>query len=136
MIDKILKNIKDAKEEDIGSLYKQLLDAQEQINDHEDSNEKLPDSIKNKPYTHAYFRFLKDKLGQLNINDIEKATLYVNSIVDEYRNIVDFEKNITNKNDTINSISDYLYDELNLKIDYNSCIEIAEKLWDIIVANK
>lgn len=138
LIDKILKNIKDAKEEDITSLYKQLLDAQEQINDHEDSNEKLPDSIKNKPYTHAYFRLLKDKLGQLNIDDIEKATLFVNSIVDKYRNIVDFEKNITYKNNTINSISDYLYDELNLKIDYNynSCVEIAEKLWDIIVANK
>ena len=131
----LLEELKNAKAEDIASLFAEIKKVQHQVEDYEDSD--IPEQIKSNRVIHPFYRNIKADLSELPITD-DNLVVIAEHIVEIIRRnkIVDFEYNITVRRNVLIEIEDYLLDETNLGFSPLTAERIAVIAWNIAVENK
>lgn len=131
----LLEELKNAKAEDIASLFAEIKNVQHQVEDYEDSD--IPEQIKSNRVIHPFYRNIKADLSELSITD-DLLVVIAEHIVEIIRKnkIVDFEYNITVRRNVLIEIEDYLLDETNLGFSPSNAEHIALIAWNIAVENK
>jgi len=131
----LLEELKNAKAEDIASLFAEIKKVQHQVEDYEDSD--IPEQIKSNRVIHPFYRNIKADLSELPITD-DNLVVIAEHIVEIIRRnkIVDFEYNLTVRRNVLIEIEDYLLDETNLGFSPLTAERIAVIAWNIAVENK
>lgn len=131
----LLEELKNAKAEDIASLFAEIKKVQHQVEDYEDSD--IPEQIKSNRVIHPFYRNIKADLSELPMTD-DALVVIAEHIVEIIRGnkIVDFEYNITVRRNVLIEIEDYLLDETNLGFSPLTAKRIAVIAWNIAVENK
>lgn len=131
----LLEELKNAKAEDIASLFAEIKKVQHQVEDYEDSD--IPEQIKNNRVIHPFYRNIKADLSELPMTDDDLVVIAEHIVEIIRRNkIVDFEYNITVRRNVLIEIEDYLLDETNLGFSPVTAERIAVIAWNIAVENK
>ena len=132
LIDKLLKDLKNAKKEDLEALLNQAKDYQKNVTDYVDSD--IPEKIRAVKIYHPFYR---------NIKDFFKSTgdgygEIVEHIVDiiKSKKVVDFQNNTSVKRDILFAIEDYLFDEVEEDLSASVVEQIAQTAWNLAVQNK
>lgn len=131
----LLEELKNAKAEDIASLFAEIKKVQHQVEEYEDSD--IPEQIKSNRVIHPFYRNIKADLSELPITD-DNLVVIAEHIVEIIRKnkIVDFEYNITVRRNVLIEIEDYLLDETNLGFSPLTAERVAVIAWNIAVENK
>ena len=132
LIDKLLKDLKNAKKEDLEALLNHAKDYQKSVTDYVDSD--IPEKIRAVKIYHPFYR---------NIKDFFKSTgdgygEIVEHIVDiiKSKKVVDFQNNTSVKRDILFAIEDYLFDEVEEDLSASVVEQIAQTAWNLAVQNK
>jgi type I restriction enzyme R subunit len=135
-IEKLLRDIRDAKKEDIASLLDMMKETQRQVDNYEDKD--IPAVIRVQKSYHPFYRNLKEFIPA----DDEKTALISKDLVDiiNHEKCVDWERNITIRRIVMNNIDDYLYDivkeEMGIDLSQDQIGAITTEAWNIAINNR
>ena len=131
----LLEELKTAKKEDISSLFREIKEIQQKVENYEDND--IPAQIRGDKLMHPFYRNLLPILSSLNVDTSVFCEIiqHLVSIVQAHK-IVDFETNPQVKRNALISMEDYLFDEVDIKIPPKLIEELGNKAWEIAVENK
>lgn len=135
-IDKLLADLRAAKQEDVANLFNQMREIQHLVDVYDSSD--IPEGIRDNKIYHPFYRNLRADLGS---NDDQVAQI-VGDVVEIIRKnlCVDWDRNITVQRTIMDQIDDYLYDHvrdvLGLSINAEQIRAITQTAWDLAVENK
>ena len=134
-ISALLEELKTAKKEDISSLFREIKEIQQKVENYEDND--IPAQIRGNKLMHPFYRNLLPILNSLNM-DASVFCEIVQKLVSiiQTHKIVDFETNAQVKRNTLISMEDYLFDEVDIKIPPKMIEELGNRAWEIAVENK
>jgi len=131
----LLDELKAAKADDVASLFNQIKQIQNQVDNYEDSD--IPTSLRDYKVTHPFFRNIWNMLSKpgLNQEDFAEIVKHIVKIIKDHK-IVDFETNIDVRRRVIIEIEDFLLDDIDVTISPTQAETIAQKCWMLSVENK
>lgn len=132
LIDKLLRDLKDAKKEDLAALLGQAKDYQKSVTDYVDND--IPAEIRGIKIYHPFYRNIK---GFFRTGGAEYAQI-VKHIVEIIRSkkVVDFQNNTNIKREIFIAIEDYLFDEVSEDLSVSNVEQIVQTAWNVAVQNK
>lgn len=132
LIEKLLSDLKTAKQEDLKALLNQAKAYQQAVEDYTDSD--IPETFRATKTFHPFYRNIKPFL---NVPD-ETYNAIISKIVHiiQSRKIVDFQNDLSVRRNVINDIEDYLFDEVEEKLNADTVEQIAQTAWNLAVQNK
>ena len=132
LIEKLLSDLKTAKQEDLKALLNQAKAYQQAVEDYTDSD--IPEMFRTTKAIHPFYRNIKPFL---NVPD-ETYNAIISKIVHiiQSRKIVDFQNDLSVRRSVINDIEDYLFDEVEEKLNADTVEQIAQTAWNLAVQNK
>lgn len=134
-IQKLLEELRNAKTEDIATLFDQAKAIQSQVENYEDSD--IPEILREQKNTHAFFRNTWNFVENTGLSKDEFADVIKHIVrVIQIHKIVDFESNISVKRAVLIEIEDFLLDEVNANITPQQAELIAQKCWELAVENR
>jgi len=134
-IQKLLEDLRNAKAEDIATLFDQAKGIQAQVENYEDSD--IPEILREQKNTHAFFRNTWNFVENSGMNKDEFADVIKHIVrVIQTHKIVDFESNISVKRAVLIEIEDFLLDDVNANITPQQAELIAQKCWELAVENR
>lgn len=135
-IEKLLGEIKDAKQADIATLLEALKDLQKQADDYEDND--IPASIRTDKTCHPFYRNLREFIDA-DDDDLVRIALEIKATIAKEQ-CVDWETNSRIQKKVMDQIEDYLYDvvqqEIDITLTNTQITRIAQDAWNIAVNNK
>ena len=131
-VEKTLSDLKTAKQEDLKALLNQAKAYQQAVEDYTDSD--IPEMFRTTKTFHPFYRNIKPFL---NVPD-ETYNAIISKIVHiiQSRKIVDFQNDLSVRRNVINDIEDYLFDEVEEKLNADTVEQIAQTAWNLAVQNK
>ena len=131
----LLSQLKLAKREDLRALLDEMRDVQHKVTDYEDND--IPEALRGDKALHPFYRNIGRSLQEQTVDEAqtEKIIAHIVAIIRE-RKIVDFEHNTNVKRDVVDSIEDYLLDDVDAGLKPDGVEKIAESAWNIAVNNK
>lgn len=131
----LLDELKAAKADDVASLFNQIKEIQNQVENYEDSD--IPESLRETKATHPFFRNTWDMVSETGLNqeDFAKIIVHIVKIIKDHK-IVDFETNIDVRRRVLIEIEDFLLDDIDVTISPSQAESIAQKCWTLAVENK
>ena len=134
-IQKLLEELRNAKAEDIATLFDQAKAIQSQVENYEDSD--IPEILRNQKNTHAFFRNTWSFVENAGLSKDEFADVIKHIVrVIQTHKIVDFESNISVKRAVLIDIEDFLLDDVDANITPQQAELIAQKCWELAVENR
>lgn len=132
LIEKLLSELKTAKQEDLKALLDQAKTYQKAVEDYTDSD--IPETFRNTKAAHPFYRNIKPFLNV----PVETYNAIISKIVNiiQSRKIVDFQNDSSVRREVINDIEDYLFDEVEEKLNADTVEQIAQTAWNLAVQNK
>ena len=132
LIEKLLSDLKTAKQEDLKALLNQAKAYQQAVEDYTDSD--IPEMFRTTKTFHPFYRNIKPFL---NVPD-ETYNAIISKIVHiiQSHKIVDFQNDLSVRRNVINDIEDYLFDEVEEKLNADTVEQIAQTAWNLAVQNK
>lgn len=132
LIEKLLSELKTAKQEDLKALLDQAKTYQKAVEDYTDSD--IPETFRNTKAAHSFYRNIKPFLNV----PVETYNAIISKIVNiiQSRKIVDFQNDSSVRREVINDIEDYLFDEVEEKLNADTVEQIAQTAWNLAVQNK
>ncbi|MBP3616343.1 MAG: type I restriction endonuclease subunit R [Alphaproteobacteria bacterium] len=130
----LLKELENAKREDVSSLFNEIKDIQNQVENYDDGD--IPNELKDRKTSHPFYRNIKDLLEKKV--DIEDIPDVINRIVDILVSLkkVDWYNDISIKRKFIMTTEDFLLDDIESELTIPDVELIANKCWDIAVLNE
>jgi type I restriction enzyme R subunit len=134
-IQKLLEDLRNAKAEDIATLFDQAKGIQSQVENYEDSD--IPEVLREHKNTHAFFRNTWNFVENTGLSKDEFADVIKHIVrVIQTHKIVDFESNISVKRAVLIEIEDFLLDDVDANITPQQAELIAQKCWELAVENR
>lgn len=132
LIDKLLKNLKEAKKEDLEALLNQAKDYQKSVTNYIDND--IPEKIRATKIYHPFYRNIKIFFK----SDGDGYAEIIKHIVDiiKSKKVVDFQNNTNVKREILFAIEDYLFDEVDEDLSATTIEQIAQTAWNLAVQNK
>ena len=131
-INVLLTNLRNAKHKDISNLLEEMKKIQQHVSGYE--NEDIPEVIKNKKYLHPFFRNLRQYFENENEKNFLKIVIDIVGIIQK-KQIVDWWTNKNIRNEIINEIYDYLFDNA-ISDNVQQIKNVGEISWTLAVENK
>jgi len=131
----LLDELKAAKADDVASLFNQIKQIQDQVENYEDFD--IPTSLRDNKATHPFFRNTWDMVSETGLSqeDFAEIVEHIVKIIKDHK-IVDFETNIDVRRRVMIEIEDFLLDDINVVISPTKVEVIAQKCWTLAVENK
>ena len=131
----LLDDLKAAKADDVASLFNQIKQIQDQVENYEDSD--IPESLRANKATHPFFRNAWDIVSETGLSQDEFADIvaYIVKVIKDHK-IVDFESNISVRRQVMIEIEDFLLDDIEVAISPSQAEAVAQKCWMLAVENK
>lgn len=134
-IQKLLEELRNAKAEDIATLFDQAKSIQSQVENYEDSD--IPELLRDLKNTHTFFRNTWNFVEDIGMNKDEFADVIKHIVkIIQMHKIVDFENNISVKRAVLIEIEDFLLDDVDANITPQQAESIAQKCWELAVENR
>lgn len=138
-IEKLIEELKAAKEEDARALLNEAREIQGHVVDYEDND--IPSPLKGRKEFHTYFRNLRKQLDgkPLSNEHLTSMTEAMVAIVDSHK-IIDWFKNVEVERRVRIELEDFLFDVV--QDEYGAAMSIEEidgiisLIWDLAVENK
>lgn len=131
----LLDELKAAKADDVASLFNQIKQIQENVENYEDSD--IPESLRGNKATHPFFRNAWGIVSETGLSREEFADVvaHIVKVIKDHK-IVDFESNISVRRQVMIEIEDFLLDDIDVVISPNQAEAVAQKCWMLAVENK
>ncbi len=138
-IQDLIKELKNARKEDLKALLERAREYQDQVHDYEDSD--IPDSIKERKEFHPFFRNLQSELKAHSVpSDLLCEMVKAMHDLIEKRKIVDWDHNIEVERRVRIEIEDYLFDvvkkEYGIPLEAGEIDAVVTLVWNLAVENK
>ena len=130
----LLEKLKQAKKEDISSLFNEIKNIQQDVENYNAND--IPESLQNRKCTHPFFRNTKELFEKkINNNDICDIIHHIADTVISLKK-VEWYNDIFVKRKFIGIVEDFLLDDINSDLTASDVELIANKCWSIAVLNK
>jgi type I restriction enzyme R subunit len=129
----LLKELEQAKREDIAFLFQEMKNIQNKVEDYEDND--IPDILRDKKTTHPFYRNLKILAPKIESNVFADIVARIVEIIQKNK-IVDWHMNPSVKKAVLIGIEDFLLDEIDAGLTAEEAENIAQESWRIAVENR
>lgn len=132
LVEKLLFDLKTAKQEDLKALLNQAKECQKSVADYTDSD--IPENFRSNKTTHPFYRNIRPFLT-VETDEYNDIVFKIVAIIQSHK-IVDFQNDSKIRREVINEIEDFLFDEISEKLSADTIDQIAKTAWNLAVKNK